>query len=101
MRTVVFHRRFRREVSDPPKKTPIVENEHSPRFAGHETFTLRYGWLKKSMDAVFEDPEVFTCDDVLTTLGVGKNTVRSIRHGALATGIIQEDYMLYALRHKK
>lgn len=25
-----------------------------PRFAGHETFTLRYGWLKKAVHAVCE-----------------------------------------------
>lgn len=63
----------------------------APRFAGHETFTLRYGWLKKAIDATTEDPLVFTRDDALVTLGVGKNMVRSIRHWGLATGILEED----------
>ena len=63
----------------------------SPSFAGHETFTLRYGWLKKAVDAVHEDPIVFTRDDALVRLGVGKNMVRSIRHWGLATGILEED----------
>jgi hypothetical protein len=63
----------------------------SPSFAGHETFTLRYGWLKKAVDAVHEDPLVFTREDALVRLGVGKNMVRSIRHWGVATGILEED----------
>jgi len=68
-----------------------MDDIKSPRFAGHETFTLRYGWLKKAVDAVSEDPQVFNRDEALTILGVGKNMVRSIRHWALAAGIIEED----------
>jgi len=62
-----------------------------PKFAGHETFTLRYGWLKKAVDATGKDPEVFLRDDALVTLGVGKNMVRSIRHWGLMTGVLEED----------
>ena len=29
----------------------VVENIETPRFAGHETFSMRYGWLKKAVDA--------------------------------------------------
>jgi hypothetical protein len=68
-----------------------VAQIRSPRFAGHETFTLRYAWLKKAVDAVSEDPQVFTRDDALVTLGVGKNMVRSIRHWAMMTGIVEEE----------
>jgi len=68
-----------------------VADIRSPRFAGHETFTLRYGWLKKAIDAVCEDAQVFTREEALTTLGVGKNMVRAIRHWALAARIIEED----------
>ena len=63
----------------------------SPKFAGHETFTLRYGWLKKAVDAVLADPMIFTREDALVTLGVGKNMVRSIRHWGLATKVLEED----------
>ena len=69
----------------------VIENIQTPRFAGHETFSLRYGWLKKAVDATAADPLVFTRDDALVTLGVGKNMVRSIRHWGLATGILEED----------
>lgn len=30
-----------------------------PKFAGHETFTLRYGWLKKAVDATLERQDIF------------------------------------------
>jgi hypothetical protein len=44
-----------------------------PKFGGHEKFVFRYGWLKKGFDAVIEDPLIFSKDDALITLGVGKN----------------------------
>ncbi len=62
--------------------------QHS--FSGHETFPFRYPWLKKGFDAVREDPCVFLRDEALTTLGVGKNMVRSIRHWCLTAGVLEE-----------
>src|SRR5262245_9439685 len=59
-------------------------------FSGHETFTLRYPWLKKGFDAVLDDPNVFTREDAISTLGVGKNMVRSIRHWCLTAGVLEE-----------
>lgn len=59
-------------------------------FSGHETFPFRYPWLKKGFDAVRDDSCVFQRDDAMTTLGVGKNMVRSIRHWCLAAGILEE-----------
>jgi hypothetical protein len=60
-------------------------------FSGHETFPFRYPWLKKGFDAVRNDSGVFLRDDAITTLGVGKNMVRSIRHWGLVTGILEEN----------
>ena len=62
-----------------------------PKFAGHETFALRYGWLKKAVDATLEQQDIFLQDSALVTLGVGKNMVRSIRHWGLATGVLEEN----------
>src|SRR5690242_13526584 len=59
-------------------------------FSGHETFPFRFPWLKKGFDAVQKDRSVFSRDDAITTLGVGKNMVRSIRHWCLAAGILEE-----------
>jgi len=59
-------------------------------FSGHETFPFRYPWLKKGFDAVRDDAAVFLREDATTTLGVGKNMVRSIRHWCLAAGVLAE-----------
>ena len=60
-------------------------------FSGPESFPLRYAWPKKCVDAVLRDPEVFSADEAMVTLGVGKNMVKSIRHWGLATRIIEVD----------
>lgn len=60
------------------------------QFSGHETFPFRYPWLKKGFDAVLADAGVFVRDDAITTLGVGKNMVRAIRHWCLAAGVLEE-----------
>ena len=59
-------------------------------FAGHETFPLRYAWLRKAVKHVESDPHVFGDDDAMVRLGVGKNMVRSIRHWALVCGVLEE-----------
>jgi hypothetical protein len=75
---------------------PIYEKEYRHLFSGHETFPLRYGWLKKSFDAVAEtegnkeNKIVFLGEDAIARFGVGKNMVASMRHWATATGMITE-----------
>ncbi|MEJ6782157.1 DUF4007 family protein [Aminobacter sp. Piv2-1] len=67
------------------------------QFAGHETFPLRYGWLKKSYDAVLaaesagetDFRSIFTDDSAIAYFGVGKNMVTSMRHWSLASGVLQ------------
>ena len=73
-------------MNTPHTTTP---NKIKPSFSGHETFPFRYTWLKKGVDAVMDDPAVFTSDRSTITLGVGKNMVRSIRHWCNAAGLIQ------------
>jgi hypothetical protein len=68
-----------------------VAPEAPPKFAGHETFTLRYGWLKKAVDATLDRQDIFLQDDALVTLGVGKNMVRAIRHWGLVTGVLEDN----------
>lgn len=75
---------------------PLYEQEYRPQFSGHETFPLRYGWLKKAFDAVAEtdtdkeNKSVFLGEDAIARFGVGKNMVASMRHWANAAGIIEE-----------
>ena len=75
---------------------PLYSENYQPQLSGHETFPLRYGWLKKAFDAVLETEgdensrSVFLADDAIARFGVGKNMVASIRHWATATGIIED-----------
>ena len=73
-------------MNTPHTTTP---SKIKPSFSGHETFPFRYTWLKKGVDAVMDDPAVFTSDRSTITLGVGKNMVRSIRHWCNTAGLIQ------------
>lgn len=67
------------------------------QFAGHETFPCRYGWLKKTYDAIDlaeteEDRRrVFAPELAISGFGVGKNMVASMRHWALACGVIEAE----------
>lgn len=66
------------------------------QFAGHETFPLRYGWLKKAYDEVSRacmgdeslGSAVFNDDMAIARFGVGKNMVLSIRHWCLAVDVL-------------
>jgi len=60
------------------------------RFSGHQTFVFRHGWLEKGVRAVAERPTVFSEEDALVRLGVGKNMVESIKHWCLVTQMIEE-----------
>ena len=64
-------------------------------FAGHETFPLRYGWLKKAYNAVRREEEggaipgaIFNDDRSIAEFGVGRNMVLSMKHWSLATGVL-------------
>ena len=75
---------------------PLYADGYRPQFSGHETFPLRYGWLKKAVDAALvgehsiRGKSVFLSDEAIAQFGVGKNMVASIRHWAAAAGMIEE-----------
>jgi hypothetical protein len=58
-------------------------------FSGHETFPFRYTWPPKGIQKVKEYPDLFSSDDAMVVLGVGKNMVRSIRHWCETLGLIE------------
>ncbi|WP_218149363.1 DUF4007 family protein [Marinospirillum celere] len=66
-----------------------------PQLSGHETFPMRYGWLKKAYDAVQETRDldenhsIFNDVSAIARFGVGKNMVASIRHWATQCDVIQ------------
>ena len=63
-------------------------------FSGHETFPLRQMWLKKAHDQATAGRlllrSTFSDEDAIANFGVGKNMVASIRHWALACGVMWE-----------
>lgn len=66
-----------------------LEDSTRSMFGRHETFHLRYGWLKQAYDHALDDRDVFSRDDAPVILGVGKNMVRSMRFWALAAKILE------------
>lgn len=61
-----------------------------PVFARHETFHLRFGWLRKAYTEASRDPSVFSRDDATVQLGVGKNMVNAIRYWSQAYKVLEE-----------
>jgi hypothetical protein len=76
----------------------FYDSGYRPHFSGHETFPLRYGWLKKAYDEIEKTPKtndnrsVFTGQDSIAKFGVGKNMVASMRHWATSVGILEDDH---------
>lgn len=75
---------------------PFYDPVYCPHFSGHETFPLRYGWLKKAFDRVAEtggqsnNRSLCWGEEAIARFGVGKNMVASIRYWAKAADIIRE-----------
>ena len=77
-------------------RTLLDDDQYKLQFAGHETFPLRYGWLNKAYEQVSrsilsgngDTTSIFTDESAISVFGVGKNMVVSIRHWALAAGVI-------------
>ncbi len=71
---------------------PLFQNDYRPQFSGHETFPLRYGWLKKAYDEVAdtennsENKSVFLGENAIAQFG---NMVASMRHWGSAAGIFK------------
>lgn len=75
----------------------LGDKSYRPQFSGHETFPVRYGWIKKAYDAIEpinnqqNNKNVFLNEEAIANFGVGKNMVASIRHWATSSGVISED----------
>lgn len=60
------------------------------KLKGNETFTIREGWLNKGLNAIKEDPYVFSTQDAMDKLGMGSKMVKSLKYWLLATGLCEE-----------
>lgn len=76
--------------------SPLFAPDYDPQFSGHETFPMRYGWLKKAYDAVAAsqkagaDHSTFNDVSAIAHFGVGKNMVSAIRHWATQCGVVSQ-----------
>ena len=73
---------------------PLANLDFKGHFSGHETFPVRYGWLKKVIDSLSPEAsispnDIFNPDVAIAHFGVGKNMVASMKHWALVTGVIE------------
>ncbi len=62
------------------------------RFGGHQTFSIRDGWLYKGLELLMDTTEAWklTDDFAMDYLGVGRNMAKSINHWLLATGLAEK-----------
>ncbi|WP_297648656.1 DUF4007 family protein [uncultured Treponema sp.] len=63
------------------------------KYRGHETFSIRKNWLAKGMEAVHENPGIFTDKTLepMDELGIGRNMVVSLRYWLKAVGLTKEE----------
>ena len=77
--------------------SPLYAPGYNSQFSGHETFPLRYGWLKKVYDAISstagttEVSSIFSSDSAIARFGVGKNMVSAMRYWAIQSGMAEGD----------
>jgi len=69
------------------------QSKMEPKFSGHETFPLRYGWLYKSANLLKRKGNISTSkaedvQDAIVELGVGKNMVNAIRYWSESCSIV-------------
>lgn len=90
----------------------LYEENFKPQFSGHETFPLRYGWLKKVFDAVYayelegrqeETKDLFLRDDAIARFGVEPPPIKesmldryfAIHNGNFMGGILNGEEASY------
>ena len=67
-----------------------------PKYTGHDTFPLRYGWLYKSANHLNNNKKLLASNDestreAIVELGVGKNMVNAMRYWSDCSGTIDLD----------
>lgn len=81
----------------------LIENI-KPTLSGHDTFPLRYGWIKKAYDQIEAQPEVsnvFSQDSAIADFGVGKNMLNAMRFWSTHTGMLYREGSAYKNTHKE
>lgn len=61
------------------------------KLKGHESFTIREGWLTKGILEIEGRPKLFSEKDVTDILGIGTNMVKALRYWLTVSNLIVED----------
>ncbi len=69
----------------------LEEVAPNPVFSRHETFHLRYGWLKKTYNMIRNNPKLFLTDEAPVLLGVGKNMTHAMKFWGIASKMFVEN----------
>ena len=68
----------------------MQSNSVKYKFAGHQTFAFRYGWLEKGVKGACNNPSIFSDKgQAMVHLGVGKNMVQTILHWCQVTRLLK------------
>ncbi len=58
----------------------MIFNNKAISFGRNETFLLRYNWIFKGLSSLKHNEDIFNSPNALSTLGVGKNMMNSMRY---------------------
>ena len=61
------------------------------KMKGHESFSIREGWLTKGLLEVTANPKVFSEKEQTDIFGIGTNMVKSLKYWLQATKLIKEN----------
>lgn len=69
-------------------------------YAQHQSFHLRFNWLRKGINMLKKDPRFFHDKEAAEKIGLGKNMVQSLRFWIEATGIAETKIVLEEEKRK-
>lgn len=69
----------------------MMKSKNMTKFKGHQSFSIRGGWLYKGLKGVKNNPEIFL-DTIkaMDNIGLGSNMVKSLRYWMPTIGLTEE-----------
>ncbi len=61
------------------------------KLKGHESFSIREGWLAKGIFEVSKNPKIFSEKNLTDIFGIGTNMVKSLKYWLIVSNLIIED----------
>lgn len=61
------------------------------KLKGHESFSIREGWLTKGIFEVSKNPKIFSEKNLTDIFGIGTNMVKSLKYWLIVSNLIIED----------